>query len=99
MADKYQDFLKTLCFCGKRCGFFELFFGDKSDCIDVWFIKITIEPNQIDMNVCFFQKVDNIQNHVCPMFVARSFNPSFNKGEGEGEGGSSRPPKVFLHNF
>ena len=40
---------------------FGLFSGYKSDYIDVWMIKITIKTNQVHMDVCFFQKVDNIQ--------------------------------------
>ena len=35
---------------------FLLFAGDKSDYIDVWMIKIVIKINQIDMDVCPFQK-------------------------------------------
>ena len=31
------------------------FSGDKGDYIDVRMIKITIETNQIDMDVCFFK--------------------------------------------
>ena len=30
--------------------------GEKSDYIDVWMTKIMIKSNQIDMNVCLFQK-------------------------------------------
>ena len=37
----------------KKLWLFGLFFGDKGDYIDVWMIKITIEINQIDMDVCF----------------------------------------------
>ena len=35
---------------------FGSFSGDKGDYIDVWMIKIMIKTNQIDMDVCFFQK-------------------------------------------
>ena len=40
----------------KKLWFFGLLSGDKGDSIDVWMIKIIIETNQIDMDVCFFQK-------------------------------------------
>ena len=35
--------------------------GDKGDNIDMWMIKITIEANQIDIDVLLFSKVGNIQ--------------------------------------
>ena len=35
---------------------FDLFSGDKGDCIDVWMIKTMIKTNQIDMEVCLFPK-------------------------------------------
>ena len=40
----------------KKLWLFGLFSEDKGDYIDVWMIKIIIETNQIDMDVCFFQK-------------------------------------------
>ena len=45
---------------------FGLFSGDKGDHSDVWMIKITIKTNEIDMDVCFFQKNMTYKNHVCP---------------------------------
>ena len=41
---------------------FGLFSLDKGDNIDMRMIKITIKANQIDMDVLFISKVDNIQN-------------------------------------
>ena len=35
--------------------------GDKGDNIDMWMIKITIEADQIDIDVLLFSKVGNIQ--------------------------------------
>ena len=35
---------------------FGLFSGGKDDYIDVWMMKNTIKTNQIEMDVCFFQK-------------------------------------------
>ena len=32
------------------------FSDNKGDYIDVWTITITINTNQIDMDICFFQK-------------------------------------------
>ena len=40
---------------------FGLFSGDKGDNTDMWMIKITVKANQIDMDVLFISKVDNIQ--------------------------------------
>ena len=40
---------------------FGLFSGDKGDNSDMWMIKITVKANQIDMDVLFISKVDNIQ--------------------------------------
>ena len=40
----------------KKLWLFGLLSGDKGDYIDMWMIKIIIETNQIDMDVCFFQK-------------------------------------------
>ena len=40
---------------------FGLFSGDKGDNTDMWMIEITVKANQIDMDVLFISKVDNIQ--------------------------------------
>ena len=40
----------------KKLWLFGLFSGDKGNYIDASMIKIIIETNQIDMDVCFFQK-------------------------------------------
>ena len=51
-----EDFFNNnLCFVEKIV-FFGQISGDKGDYIDVWMIKIIIETNQVDMDVCFFQK-------------------------------------------
>ena len=44
--------------------------GDKGHYSDVWMIKITIEINETDMDVCFFQKNMTYKNHVCPYSLA-----------------------------
>ena len=78
-------------FCWKSCGFldcflgtnvlleklwiFGLFSGDKDDYIDRWMMKITIKTNQIDMNVCFFEKYITYKNNVCRKSPA--FSPLF----------------------
>ena len=40
---------------------FGLFSEDKGNNIDMWMIKIMIKANQINMDVLFISKVDNIQ--------------------------------------
>ena len=52
---------KKLRFLWKKVWLVGLFFGDKSDYIDMWMIKVTISlfysPHfPFDMDVCFFQK-------------------------------------------
>ena len=42
----------------------------KGDYSDVWTTKIMIKTNEIDMNVCFFQKNITHKNHVCPYSLA-----------------------------
>ena len=44
--------------------------GYKDDYTDVWMIEITIKTNQIDMDVCIFQKYITSTNHVCPFSLA-----------------------------
>ena len=44
-----------------------VFLGQRCDYSDVWMIKITIEINEIDMDVCFFQKNITYKSHVCPL--------------------------------
>ena len=51
---------------GEKPWLFELFSGDKDDYSDGWMIKSTIKANEIDMDVCFFQKNITYKNHVCP---------------------------------
>ena len=43
-------------FLREKFWFFGPFSWDKGDYIDVWMIKVTIKTNQIEMDVCFFQK-------------------------------------------
>ena len=50
----------------KKLWLFLLFSGDKGDYSDVWMIKIKVKTNEIDMDVCFFQKWVTYKNHVCP---------------------------------
>ena len=38
----------------EKCGFWTIFWG-QGDYIDVWMIKITVETNKIDMDVCFIK--------------------------------------------
>ena len=47
---------------------FRLFSVDKGNYGDVWMwtIKITINTNEIDMDVCFFQNNTTYKSHVCP---------------------------------
>ena len=45
----------------EKLGLFGLFSGDKGDNIDMCMIKITIEANQIDMDVLLVSKIGNIQ--------------------------------------
>ena len=45
-------------------------FWNKSDYNGVWMIKITIKTNDIDMDVCFFQKNMTYKNHVCSYNLA-----------------------------
>ena len=60
-ADTYRRFFQQkLLHCGKIVAF-GLFSGDKGDNTDMWMIKITVKANQIDMDVLFISKVDNIQ--------------------------------------
>ena len=47
---------KTFYVWSKKMWLFVLFSGNKHDYSDVWMIKTTIKTNQIDMDVCFFQK-------------------------------------------
>ena len=56
-ADTYRRLSqqKTMFFWEKIVAFL-LFSGDKGDCSDVWMIKIKINTNEIDRDVCFFQK-------------------------------------------
>ena len=60
-----KDFFNKKTVFMKSIVAFGLFSGDKSDYIDLWMIKITIETNQIDMDVCYFQKKVTHKNHVC----------------------------------
>ena len=43
-------------FLRKKLRLFVVFYEDNGNYIDMWIIKITIKTNQIDMDVCFFQK-------------------------------------------
>ena len=49
----------------KKSWLFGLFSGDKDDYNDVWKIKITIKANEIDTDVCIFQKNITYKNRVC----------------------------------
>ena len=44
--------------------------GDKGDYSEAWMVKITIKINEIDMDVCFFQKKIKYKNYVCPHSLA-----------------------------
>ena len=46
--------------------FLRVYCGDNDDYTDVWMSKIRIKANQIDMDVCFFQKH---KSHTKTMFV------------------------------
>ena len=49
-----------------------MFPGDKDNYINMCIIKIAIKTSQIDMDVCFFQKLITSKNHVCPWSQAFS---------------------------
>ena len=48
------------CFVVGKLWLFGLFSGYRGDNIDMWMIKIKIKANQIDMDVLFISKVDNM---------------------------------------
>ena len=49
------------------------FSGNKGGYSDLWMIKITIKTDEIDMDVCFFQKNITYKNYVCPYSPAFSY--------------------------
>ena len=57
-----KTFSTKNCSCGKTVAFL-LCSMDKRVYIDVWILKITIKTNQIDIDVCFFQKYITYKKH------------------------------------
>ena len=57
---------------GRNRGFLDRFLGDKGGYSNVYMIKIMIKTNEIDMDVCFFQKNITYKNHVCSLSPAFS---------------------------
>ena len=53
-------------YCVEKAWLFGLFSEEKGDYSDVWMTKITTERNDIDMDVCFFQKNITYKSHFCP---------------------------------
>ena len=53
-----EGFFNKNSFVVAKLWLFGLFSGDKGD---IWMIKITIEANQIEMDVLLISKVDNVQ--------------------------------------
>ena len=52
-ADAYRRFFQHKTVFLEKVWLFGMFSEDKGDYIDEWMIRITIQTNQIDMDVCF----------------------------------------------
>ena len=70
MSNVLKTFSTKPMFLWKKSWLFGLFSGDKGDYSDVLMIKIMTRTNQIDKDVCFFQKNIIFKNHVCPYSLA-----------------------------